>query len=154
MVIGILIESDRIAQPGNPELIEALNGYNCIMKSLFQLTTAVLFLIPLSSFSQSAGIDAALNKGSASDVGVFFAPKLDISMPGTEATLTSAEAVRTLTAFFDQNTVKGYNRAHLTAPQNGRAAYSLGDLYTANGTYRVYLYYNNDKMISEVRIQK
>jgi hypothetical protein len=124
------------------------------MKTLFNLTATLLFVLPFTVTAQSAGIDAAFNKGNASDAGVFFAPKIDITVPGTESTLTSAEAVRVLSEFFNQNTVKGYNRAHLTAPQNGRAAYSLGDLYTANGTFRVYLYYNTDKTISEVRIQK
>lgn len=116
--------------------------------------TALLFLLPFAATSQSAGMDAALNKGSAADLGVFFAKNVDVSILNTDATMTSAQAVQALTDFFSQNMVKGYNRAHLTSPQNGRAAYSLGDLYTATGTYRVYLYFDAEKKISEIRIQK
>src|SRR5688500_15063828 len=116
--------------------------------------TALLFLLPFAATSQSPGMDAALNKGSAPDLGVFFAKSVDVSILNTDATMTSAQAVQTLTDFFSQNMVKGYNRAHLTSPQNGRAAYSLGDLYTSTGTYRVYLYFDAEKKISEIRIQK
>jgi hypothetical protein len=116
--------------------------------------TALLFLLPFAAISQSPGMDAALNKGSAADLGVFFAESVDVSILNTDATMSSDKAVETLTNFFSQNMVKGYNRAHLATPQNGRAAYSLGDLYTATGTYRVYLYFDAGKKISEIRIQK
>ena len=118
------------------------------------ITASLLFILPMTAYSQSAGMDAALNKGNAADLAVFFASSVDVSVPGTEASLTPAEAVRVLSSFFIENPVKGYNRAHLTTPQNGRAAYSLGDLYTANGTFRTYLYFDDQKKISEIRIQK
>lgn len=118
------------------------------------ITASLLFLLPFSAIAQSAGMDAALNKGSAAEIGVFFAGNVDVSILNTDATMSSGQAVQTLTDFFSKNMVKGYNRAHLTSPQNGRSAYSLGDLYTSNGTFRVYLYFDADKKISEIRIQK
>lgn len=121
---------------------------------LNKITASLLFLLPFSAMAQSAGMDAALNKGSAADLGVFFAGNVDVSILNTDATMSSGQAVQTLTDFFNKNMVKGYNRAHLTSPQNGRSAYSLGDLYTSNGTFRVYLYFDADKKISEIRIQK
>lgn len=123
------------------------------MKTLFQIITSLIFVTPYLVSAQS-GLDAALNKGSAEDAGAFFAARLDVSIPGSEGTMSSADAVQALKDFFSANQVKGYNRAHLTAPQNGRAAYSLGDLYTANGTFRLYLYFDSEKKISEIRIQK
>ena len=124
------------------------------MKLINSITASLLFMLPVVGYSQAPGMDAALNKGSAADLGVYFASSVDVSLPGSDATLTSAQAVQTLTQFFADNMVKGYNRAHLTAPQNGRSSYSLGDLYTSNGTYRIYLYFDNAKKISEIRIQK
>ena len=124
------------------------------MKHIFFIAVSVLFIMPFAASAQDTGLDAALNKGNANDVGVFFASSVDVSVPGTESTLTSSEAVRVLSDFFSKNQVKGYNRAHLTAPQDGRAAYTLGDLYTSTGTYRIYLYYDGQKKISEMRIQK
>lgn len=116
--------------------------------------TVFLLVLPFIGASQSAGMDAALNKGNAADLGVFFASSVDVSILNKDAVMTSAQAVETLNAFFTANPVKGYNRAHLTAPQNGRSSYSLGDLYTANGTFRVYLYFDAQKKISEIRIQQ
>jgi len=118
------------------------------------ITSSLLFMLPMVASSQSAGMDAALNKGSAADLGVFFNNSVDVSILNSDATMSASQAVEALTNFFSQNPVKGYNRAHLTAPQNGRASYSLGDLYTTNGTYRVYLYFDTQKKISEIRIQK
>lgn len=137
-----------------PKLSPLHIRYTCTMKHILSLASVLFLLVSYIHAQHDSGLDAALNKGNAEDVGVFFASSVDISVPGTEATLSSAEAVRVLSAFFHQNTVKGYNRAHLKAPQDGRAAYSLGDLYTANGTFRIYLYFNDQKKISELRLQK
>ncbi|HUR29847.1 MAG TPA: DUF4783 domain-containing protein [Saprospiraceae bacterium] len=124
------------------------------MKLIYNITASLFFILPMVGYSQSAGMDAAINKGSAADLGVFFAPSVDVSLLNSDATMSSAQAVQAMTDFFSQNMVKGYNRAHLTAPENGRASYSLGDLYTSTGNYRVYLYFDGQKRISEIRIQK
>lgn len=125
-----------------------------MMKIQKSILASLLFVLPVILSAQSAGMDAALNKGSAADLGVFFASSVDVSILNSDGTYSSGDAVQKLSDFFSQNTVKGYNRAHLTSPQNGRASYALGDLYTANGTYRVYLYFDGQKKISEIRIQK
>ena len=125
------------------------------MKHILSIAVSLLFIMPFTASSQQdTGLDAALNKGSAVDVGVFFAGTVDVTIPGTESSMSSADAVQALSRFFAANQVKGYNRAHLTAPQGDRAAYSLGDLYTSNGTFRIYLYFNDQKKVSEIRIQK
>jgi hypothetical protein len=124
------------------------------MKVCFAKLTLFLLLLPLWAGAQQNGIDAALQKGSAPDLGVHFAKTIDISLPGEEATLTADKAVEKLSAFFTQQTVKGYKRAHLSTPQSGRSNYTIGDLYTAHGTYRISLYFDAQQKIIEVRIQK
>jgi len=124
------------------------------MKLINSITASLLFMLPVLASGQSAGMDAALNKGSAADLGVYFASSVDVSILNSDATMSSGQAVDALGDFFSNNVVKGYNRAHLTTPQNGRSNYSLGDLYTSSGTYRVYLYFDSNKKISEIRVQK
>ena len=124
------------------------------MKPIAHIAISLMFVFPFVASSQSAGIDAALNKGSAADLGVFFAPKVDVSVLNTDASLTPGVAVQRLTDFFSQNTVLGYKRAHYTAPADGRSAYSLGDLTTSTGNYRIYLYFDAGQKISEIRIEK
>jgi len=111
-------------------------------------------LLPAFSIAQQSGIEAALQKGNAAELGVFFSKSVDLLIPGTEDTFAASEAVTVLTEFFTKQTVKGYKRVHVSSPQEGRAIYSIGDMYTAQGTYRVTLYYDAQQKISEIRIQK
>lgn len=106
------------------------------------------------AFGQNVAIDAAINKGSGADLSAYLADKVDLSILDQDASLSAAETVKSLSAFFSQNTVKGYKRAHLTPATNGRSSYSLGDLTTSTGAYRVYLYYDAKQKISEIRIEK
>jgi hypothetical protein len=124
------------------------------MKRNIYIAGTLLLVLPVFAFSQSAEIDAALNRGNAADVGVFFAGKVDVSILNQDHSGSAVEAVRSLADFFSKNTVKSYKRAHLTDPADGRAGYSLGDLSTSTGDYRIYLYYTPDKKISEIRIEK
>ena len=124
------------------------------MKPLTYFVFSFLFVFHFAALGQSSGIDAALNKGNAADLGVFFADKVDVSILGNDASLTSDESVKRLNDFFTQNPVRGYKRAHLTPASKGRSAYSLGDLLTASGSYRTYLYFDSKQKISEIRIEK
>jgi len=124
------------------------------MKPRTYLSIPLFLVFSTLAFSQSTGIDAALNKGNAADLGVFFAEKLDVSILDFDGSLSSDAAVTRVQDFFAQNAVKGYKRAHLTAATAGRSAYTLGDLSTSTGTYRTYLYYDSKQKISEIRIEK
>ncbi|HZV70497.1 MAG TPA: DUF4783 domain-containing protein [Saprospiraceae bacterium] len=124
------------------------------MKPLTRISTCLLFVLPFMAIGQSSGIDVAINKGSASELGTYLSPKVDVSILDEDVSLTSGEATRYLESFFSKNTVKSYKRAHLTPATNGRSSYSLGDLITATGTYRVYLYFDTNQKISEIRIEK
>ncbi|MGB4846865.1 MAG: DUF4783 domain-containing protein [Saprospiraceae bacterium] len=124
------------------------------MKSLKRLSTFLMFVIPVMAIGQSSGIDAAINKGNAAELSTFLADKVDVSIVDQDASLSAGEAVKSLSGFFSQNTVKSYKRAHLTPATNGRASYSLGDLSTSTGMYRVYLYYDAKQKISEIRVEK
>ena len=124
------------------------------MKSLTLIPISLLFFLPFVAFNQSSGIDAALNKGNAAELGVFFAEKVDVSILENDTYVPSGDAVQQLSGFFSQNAVKSYKRIHLTTPADGRSSYSLGDLSTSTGNYRIYLYYDAKQKISEIRIEK
>lgn len=124
------------------------------MKTLQHLFLLVLILVPGLSMAQQTGIEAALQKGNASELGTYFGKSVELLIPGTEDTFAANEAVTVLTEFFTKQTVKGYKKNHVSTPQEGRAKYSIGDLYTAQGTYRVTLFYDAQQKISEIRIQK
>ena len=124
------------------------------MKTKLYFALLLICLSPALSISQQNGIESALQKGNAAELGAFFSKSVDLAMPGVEDTYSSAEAVTILSEFFAKQTVKGYKRVHLSSPQEGRANYSIGDLFTAQGTYRTTLYYDTQQKIAEIRIQK
>lgn len=124
------------------------------MRTFKNLILLVLSLTPVLSIAQQSGIEAALQKGNASELAAFFSKSVDLLIPGTEDTFASNEAATVLTEFFTKQTVKGYKQNHVSTPQEGRAKYTIGDLYTAQGTFRVTLYYDAQQKISEIRIQK
>lgn len=113
-----------------------------------------LILSPVLSFAQQSGIEAAMQKGNAAELSTFFSKSVELLIPGTEDTFAASEAATVLSEFFTKQTVKGYKQNHISTPQEGRAKYTIGDLYTIQGTYRVTLYYDAQQKISEIRIQK
>jgi len=114
----------------------------------------LLALLPVIATAQQSGLDAALQKGDATDLGIYFSKSIDVTIPGVEDTYTADKAVSVLSEFFTAQGVKGYKQVHLSAPQQGRSKYSIGDLYTSQGTYRLTLYFDTEQKITEIRIAK
>ncbi len=118
---------------------------------------SVLFLaamVPFGAFGQQNGLDVALQKGNASDLGIYFSKNIELTIPGTEDSFSADQAVTILSDFFSKQGVKGYKKVHLSAPQEGRTNYTIGDLYTSQGTYRITIYFDTQQKITEIRIQK
>lgn len=113
-----------------------------------------LFLLPFVASGQLSNIDAALQKANVTEWGNYFSKTVELSIPDADDAYSAAQAVTILTDFFSKQGVKGYKRVHLSAPQQGRASYSIGDLYSAQGTYRLTMYFDASQKITEIRIQK
>ena len=114
----------------------------------------VFLFTPLFAGAQSPAIDAALQKGSAADLTAYLAKSLDLLILKEESTVTAQQATTMLADFFTQSTVKGYKQNHTSADQNGKSTYSIGDLSTGNGNYRVTIFFDAAKKICELRIEK
>ncbi len=123
------------------------------MRILTPWLPAIMLLLPAAVTAQQPAIENALAKGQAADLGVHFHSTVELSIPGTEDVYAADKAVTLLADFFTRAVVKGYKRNHLSTPQDGRTHYSIGDLQTAKGTYRITLYYNAARKITEIKIQ-
>ena len=123
------------------------------MKPFHFLFLAGVSFMALDVYAQSGSVESALQKGNAKDLGLYFSGMVDVSVPGHEEYVTSSQAVKTLYDFFGQNPVKSYKRSHNSAVQEGRSGYSIGDLSTESGNYRVMLFYDTNKKIKGIRIQ-
>jgi hypothetical protein len=118
-----------------------------------KLFFAFLLLVPLAMHAQNAGVDAALQKGNAADLSPHFAKMVDLVILGDESSVNGKEATTILADFFSKKIVKGYAQSHFNAAQNGRSTHTIGELTTANGTYRISIFYDATKKISEIRIE-
>ena len=124
------------------------------MRNSHLIFFTLLFILPAWCIGQSAGIDEALKKGDAKALGIYFSTSVDLSIPGQEQTLSADKAVISLTEFFKQQLVKGYQKVHTSAPQQGRSNFTIGDLSTGHGTYRVTLFFDQQQKITELEIRK
>jgi len=123
------------------------------MRTISRILFLFLFFAPHFVSAQNR-CEAALQKGSAADLSSQFAKSVDLLLLGDESTVTSQQATTMLADFFAKSGVKGYKQNHMSAAQNGKSTYSIGDLYTNNGTYRITIFYDAAKMITEMRIEK
>ncbi len=124
------------------------------MRNTHLLILCLLFIGPAIGYAQYSGIDDALKKGDAKALGIYFSASVDLSIPGSEQTMTPDKAVISLTNFFNKEVVKGYQKVHTSAPQQGRSNFTIGELSTGQGTYRITLFFDKDQKITEVEIRK
>ena len=125
-----------------------------IMRKSHLFLLGLLLAVSSTAFSQSSGIEEALKKGDAKALGINFSSSVDLSIPGEEGTFTADKAVTTLSSFFSERVVKGYKKVHASAPQQGRSNFTIGELSTNNGTYRLTMFFNKDQKITELEIRK
>ena len=123
------------------------------MRTITGIIILFLFFVPQFVSAQDR-CSAALQKGSAADLSSQFAKSVDLLLLGDESTVTSQQATTMLADFFAKSGVKGYKQNHLSNAQNGKSTYTIGDLYTNNGNYRITIFYDSAKMITEMRIEK
>jgi hypothetical protein len=123
------------------------------MRTIPGIALLLLFFAPHFVSAQNP-VDAALQKGSASELSAYFATSVDLLLLDDESTVTSQQATTMLADFFTKSGVKGYKQNHNSAAQNGKSTYSIGDLYTNNGNYRITVFYGADRKITELRIEK
>jgi len=128
-----------------------------VLRSTMRTISGILFLLLCLAPQFASAQDrcsAALQKGSAEDLSSQFAKSVDLLILGDESTVTPQQATTMLADFFAKSGVKGYKQNHVSAAQNGKSTYSIGDLYTNNGTYRITTFFDAAKMITELRIEK
>ena len=63
-------------------------------------------MLPVFAVAQESGLDAALQKGNASDLGIYFNKNIDLAIPGIEDTYTADRAVTVLSDFISAQVVK------------------------------------------------
>ena len=127
------------------------------MRNLFFL----LLFVPAFAFSQGnaslESITGALNAGDADALSKYFAPNVEISIQDKEQVYVKAKATEVVRGFFSSNKPKSFSQMHKGVSRENSDQYCIGNLVSATGNYRVYLYLKvtgNNLSIQEIRFDK
>ena len=102
-------------------------------------------------------LSKALSEGDATTVGTYFDNTIELTLLDKQTMLKKDAAVVALKEFFSNNKPRSFNAVHQGSSKGSASHYTIGDLTTAAGNYRVYVYYKSvdDKIvIQEMRIEK
>ncbi|MEM6395984.1 MAG: DUF4783 domain-containing protein [Bacteroidota bacterium] len=120
-----------------------------------------LLLFPALSAQVSSGsmddIAVALRQGDVATLSNYFDAQVDLSIAGEEDTYSKSDATSMLRSFFGTNTPSAFSQVHSGTSAGDEAEYSIGDLATSGGNYRVYVYLANaggKQVIQELRFDE
>ena len=124
-------------------------------------TLIVIFSMFFGAYFTSpnlAGVTKALSEGDATSLATYFDSNMEITLLEKYGAYNKAQATQTMRDFFTKNKPKGFNAAHQGTSKGNASHYTIGELQTANGTFRLSMYYKvggDDKvLIQEMRIEK
>jgi len=102
-------------------------------------------------------ISKAISEGNADALGQFFDQSVEVAIPGAEDMYDKAKAVGVVKDFFTKNKPKTFSQVHQGSSSGSASQYCIGNLVTASGNFRVYIYMkasNGKQLIQELRFDK
>ena len=120
------------------------------------LLWATLLVITSSFISQSSDdVVKAIKAGNASQVAKYFDNTVEITLPEKSNSYSKSQATLVLQNFFASNTVKDFEILHQS--DNSGSQYCIGNLKTANGTFRTTIFMKqkgSTEVVQELRFEK
>lgn len=123
------------------------------MKFLF-ISLVVLTSMSLKTISVDEIIEA-FKLGDASKVSKYFDNTVEITLTGTTNTYSKRQAELVMRDFFSKNVIKQFRVIHKASRVNHQCC--LGELETANGPYRVSIYFKQQlskQLLHEIRFER
>lgn len=123
----------------------------------------VLFLFPMAAIAAAQNnpvleaVARALSAGDADALARHLADNVDLSILEKEQTCSKAKAVESLRSFFNTNRPRSFNQVHQGASRGSNDQYCIGNLVTANGAFRVYIYLKvtgSSAVVQELRFDR
>lgn len=102
-------------------------------------------------------ITKAISEGNAEALGQYFDQSVEISVLDNEDVYAKAQAIKVVKDFFAQNKPKSFSQVHQGTSKGNDSQYCIGNLVTATGTFRVYIYLKvngNNYTIQELRFDE
>lgn len=123
-------------------------------------TLIVIFslLMPVSFVQPNiAAVTKALSEGDAATLSNYLDNTVELTILASQNVYNKAQATTVLNDFFAKNKPRSFNAVHQGSSKGSSSHYTIGDLSSTTGTYRVYLYYKSvgeKPVIQEIRIEK
>jgi hypothetical protein len=125
------------------------------MKTLILLIT---MMAPMSlQTTNLAAVNKALSEGDAATLSGFLDASVELTLIDKQNVYDKTQATTALKDFFSRNKPRSFNPVHQGTSRGSASHYTIGDMTTASGNYRVYLYYKSNGggvLIQEMRIEK
>ncbi len=112
------------------------------MKKYLSLIFAAIFVFG-SVFAQPQVDDVSnsLNKGEVANVIKYFDKVVDITINNEQSTYSRSQAEMVVRNFFSKNPTKSFLVRHKGTASSDNSVFLIGELKTANGPYRVYIFF-------------
>ncbi len=124
------------------------------MKSLLLL----LVIFPLWTDQPTMeGITKAISTGNAAALEPYLDNSVEIAILDQEDVYAKTQAVQVLKTFFGKNKPTTFNQMHQGQSRGKESVYCIGNLTTASGNFRVYIYMRVDAekyFVQEMRFDK
>jgi hypothetical protein len=119
----------------------------------------VLFIacFVMSAVSAQSDLTNALGSGNVAGISAHFGSKVELTINDREAHLSKPEAETRLKEFYSTHQAKGFKAVHSGNSKSNESNYTIGELLTDKGNYRVYIYFTSDggrRIVAELRIEK
>ena len=124
------------------------------------LLLVLAFIIPSETeYSPNlAAVTKAISDGDAVALGNYIENTVEMTVLDKQDVYEKGQAVQLLKDFFTKNKPKTFNPMHQGSSKGNASHYTMGDLATSGGNFRVVIYYkasSGDKLtIQEMRIEK
>jgi hypothetical protein len=102
-------------------------------------------------------IATAISTGNADALAKFFDTDVEISFFEKGDSYEKEKATTLMKDFFSKNKPRGFSQMHQGASKGKDTQYTIGEVATASGTFRVYIYMkviNDNYLIQEIRVGK
>ncbi len=115
-------------------------------------------MVLMTTFNANlADITRAISTGDADALGQYFDQSVEIAVLDQEDVYDKAQAVAVVKQFFTKSQPKAFSQVHQGTSKGADSQYCIGNMTTASGTYRVYIYMKvsgGKYLIQELRFDK
>ena len=104
-----------------------------------------------------ANVTKALSEGDAATLSNFFDNTIELTILASQNVYNKTQATAVLSDFFAKNKPRSFNAVHQGSSKGSSSHYTIGDMSSGTGNYRVYLYYKSvgeKPVIQEIRFEK